>query len=105
MSRDPADVSHAPVDVLRVDILDEIRSAGDVGEVAAGAVLAPFRLAGGAARVHQEEWIVGEHFLRGDPAAAVSLQEVVDDEIASPHERRRAGIAAGVALPDEDLVD
>ena len=52
---DPADVRHAPVRVVRVDVLVELRRAGHVGEVAAGGVLAALRAAGGAGRVHQEQ--------------------------------------------------
>ena len=46
---DPADVRDAPVGVARVDVLVVLRRAGDIGEVAAGAVLAALRAAGRAA--------------------------------------------------------
>src|SRR3989442_14959536 len=61
MPRDPADVGHAPVNVFGMNVLVVLGSSGDVGEIAARAVLASFRLAGRAAGVHQEERGFGIH--------------------------------------------
>src|SRR4029077_11323789 len=43
---DPADVGHAPVRVLRVDVLVELGRPGHVGQVAAGGVLAALGASG-----------------------------------------------------------
>ncbi len=43
---DPADVGHAPVNVFGMNVLVILRSARDVGEIAAGAMLAALGLAG-----------------------------------------------------------
>ena len=102
---DPADVGHAPVDVLRVDVLDVLRSPRDVGEVAARPVLAALGLSGRAARVHEEERRLGVHRDRLDPGAVVILQDLVDEEVAALHHRRGRGVLLRIALPDEDLVD
>ncbi len=59
MAGDPADIGHAPVDVFGKKVLVIPSGAGDVSEVAAGAVLAALGLAGGAAGVHEEERSVG----------------------------------------------
>src|SRR5208337_1040232 len=53
MTGDPADIGHAPVDVLGMDILNVFRRSSHVGEVSPGAVLATLGLASGAARIHQ----------------------------------------------------
>src|SRR6516164_9403991 len=39
MTGDPADIGHAPVDILRMDVLNVFRRPCDVGQVSAGAVL------------------------------------------------------------------
>ena len=70
VARDPADVRHAPVHVLRVDVLVVLRGPGDVGQIAAGAVLAALGLARRAARVHQEERRFRVHRHRIDLRAA-----------------------------------
>ena len=41
----PADVGHAPVDILRMDVLVELGGARHIREVATGSMLAAFRLA------------------------------------------------------------
>ena len=105
MAGDPADVGHAPIDVLGVDVLDVFGGAGGISEIAAGAVLASLGLAGGAAGVHQEQRRLGRHRHRLDPLAGMVLEHIVDDEIAAlDHRRRRRGLA-GVALPHQHLVD
>ncbi len=43
MPGDPADVRHAPVNVLRMDILDILRSSRHIGQVSARAMLASLR--------------------------------------------------------------
>src|SRR5262249_47753726 len=52
MTGNPADIGHAPVDVLGMDVLNVLRRPGYVGEISAGAMLTALRSAGGAARVH-----------------------------------------------------
>src|SRR5208337_2396466 len=54
MTGDPADIGHAPVDVLGMDVLNVFRRSSHVGEVSPGAVLAALGLPSGAARIHQE---------------------------------------------------
>ena len=102
---DPADVSHAPVHVVGMDVLVILGRAGDVGEVAAGAMLAALGFAGGAAGVHQEERSVGIHGNGLDDVPAIIFQDFVDEKIAL-HDHGRVGIVfAVVAPPDQDFVD
>src|SRR5208337_1466559 len=61
VARDPADVGHAPVNILGMNVLDVLGGAGDIGEVAAGAMLAAFGLAGAAAGVHKKQRRLGIH--------------------------------------------
>src|SRR2546425_2791580 len=44
VSRDPADVRHAPIDILGMDVLYVLRSPGYIGEIAADRVLCAFGL-------------------------------------------------------------
>ncbi len=88
-----------------MNVLDVLRGARHVGEVAARAVLAALRLSGRAARVHEEERRFGVHRDRLHPRAVVVLQDLVDEEVAAFDHRRRRGVLLRVALPDEDLVD
>ncbi len=81
MAGDPADVGHAPVHVIRVDVLVVLGRPGDVGEVAAGAVLAALGAAGGAAGVHQEQRRLGRHGYRLDGSSLVLAEEVVDEDV------------------------
>src|SRR5271166_3642681 len=97
MTRDPADIGHAPVDVLGMNVLNVFRRPGDVSEIPAGAVLTALRLPGGAARVHQEQGGFGRHLHRIDPAVAEERQHLIDDEIAALDQRRLARIALRVA--------
>src|SRR5260221_8327597 len=101
----PADVGHAPVDVLGMDVLVILGGAGDVGEISAGAVLATFGLAGGAAGIHQKKRCFG--ILRNwfYNLVAVIFQDIIHDVIAA-HDHGRVGrIFCGIALPDENLFD
>ena len=101
---DPADVGHAPVGVLRVDVLVVLGRPGHVGQVAAGAVLGALGPSRGAAGVHQEQRRLGRHGHRRHDLAAVAGQHVVDEEVAALGHRRLRGILARVAPPDQDLV-
>ena len=102
---DPADVRHAPVRVVRVDVLVVLRRAGHVGEVAADGVLAALRAAGGAAGVHQEQRVGRLQRDRLDDLALVRGQQVVDEDVAALDHRRLGRVLAGVAAEDEHLVD
>src|SRR3990172_441725 len=55
MTRDPADIRHAPINILGMDILVELGGSRDVGQKAAGAVLATLGLARRSTGVHQKE--------------------------------------------------
>ena len=102
---DPADVGHAPVGVVGVDVLVVLRGAGDVGEVAAGAVLAALGSGRGAAGVHQEQRRLGGHRHRLDDACRGTRR---GGRRRRSRVRRPSGSArrtAGVASPDEHLVD
>src|SRR5438445_4182893 len=55
MPRDPTDISHAPVDIFRMNILVVLGCSRDIGQVAAGAMLATLGFAGSPARVQQVE--------------------------------------------------
>ena len=105
MPGDPADVGHAPVDVFGVDVLVILGGAGNIGEIAAGAVLAALGLAGGAAGVHEEERIFGFHGDGFDDAVAIILDHVVDEEIALHDHGRVGSELVRIALPDENLVN
>src|SRR5215471_7507684 len=105
MAGDPADIGHAPVDVFRVDVLDVFRGAGDISQITARAVLASLRLTRRSAGVHEEERRVGRHRLRLDPSAATTLEQIVDDVIATLNDRLRARIFSWMTLPDQHLLD
>src|SRR5207244_3850913 len=64
--RDPADICHAPIDILRMNVLDEFGSASDIGQISPDAVLAAFGAARGATGVHQEERCFRWHGHRSD---------------------------------------
>src|SRR5260221_1079009 len=102
---DPADVGHAPVNVFGMDVLVILGSARHIGEVTAGAMLAAFGFAGGAAGVHQEEWIFGLHLDRFNDGVAVILEHIVDEIIAAHDHRDVGSILVLVAAPDENLVN
>src|SRR5207302_5660506 len=104
VSRDPADVRHAPIDILGMDVLYVLRSPGYIGEIAADRVLRAFGLTGGAAGVHEEQRRFRSHLHRVDALATVLRQKVVDNEIASFDELRLAGIPARMPLPDEHFL-
>src|SRR5271156_3819708 len=103
MAGDPADVGHAPIDVVGMDVLVILGGGGYVGEVAAGAVLAAFGLAGGAAGVHEKEWgfrVLGD----GIDEVVVIVVEDVFDEVVAAHDHWGFGAeVAVVALPDQDF--
>src|SRR5205823_1189251 len=83
VSGDPADVRHAPVDILGMKILVILGSAGDVGEISASAVLAALWFAGGAAGVHEEER--GFRVLRDgrDDVVPIVGENFIDEKIAA----------------------
>src|SRR6266403_335237 len=83
MAGDPADVSHAPVDVFGMNVLVILGGADDVSEIAAGAVLAALGLAGGAAGVHEEERSFGVLRDGLDDLAAIVFQDIVAEEVAA----------------------
>ena len=105
MTGDPADIGHAPVHVLGMDVLNVFRGSGDVSEIPAGTVLTALRLAGGAARIHQEQRVFGQHLYRIDPAVAEERQHLVHDEIAALDQRRLGRIAPRVPLPHQHLLE
>ena len=73
-----------------MNVLVILRRSGDVGQIAAGAMLAAFRLAGRAAGVHQEERSFGVHRNGLDDVTAIIFQHFVDEEIAL-HDHGRFG--------------
>ena len=77
---DPADVGETPVGVLGMDVLVVLGRPGDVGQVAAGAVLATLGPAGGTAGVHQKQGRFGRHGHRLDQLPAIVAQ-LVDEEV------------------------
>ena len=84
---DPADISEAPVGVLRMDVLVVLRRTGDVGEISAGAVLAALRLTRRSARVHEKQRRLGGHRDRLDQLFAVVVHELVHEEVAAVDHR------------------
>ncbi len=102
---DPADISHAPVDIFGVNVLIKLGSAGDVSEVTASPVLAALGFAGGAAGVHEEKRILGIHRNGLDDTVPIILEDIVDKIIALENHGRIGSVAVGIAFPDENLVD
>ena len=105
VSRDPADVCHAPIDVLGMNVENPFRRGGDVGQVPGDAVLHALGLARGPARVHQEQ---GSFRRQGDGLDLLSLvllEEVVHEGIAARDHGRLGGILSGIPLPHQDLID
>src|SRR6266568_1244981 len=102
---DPADVGHAPVHVLGMNVLVILGRAGDVGEITTGAMLTAFGFACRAAGVHEEER--GFRVLRDglDSLAAIVLEDIINEVVASHDHGRFGGVFSGIALPNEDLVD
>src|SRR5882762_932481 len=105
MAGDPANVGHAPVDVFEMNVLVILGGAGDVGEIAAGAVLAALGFAGGAAGIHEEERSFGVLRDGLDDLAAIVFQDIVDEEVAARGHGRIGSVFSWVALPDKDLVN
>src|ERR1700758_957243 len=105
MTGNPADVSHAPVNVFGMNVLIILGGTGDIGEVATGAMLAAFRFAGGAAGVHQEERVFGVHGNGLDHSVPIILEDLVDEKVALHNHGRVGSVPVRVALPYEDLVD
>src|SRR5216684_1784689 len=68
-------------------------------------MLAAFRLAGGAAGVHQEERSFGVERDGCNDFAAVVSQNFIDKKIAADNHRSFRGSFANVTAPDEDLID
>ena len=101
---DPADVGHAPVHVVRVDVQVVPGRAGHVGQVAAGGVLAALGAAGGAAGVHQEQRRLGRHGDRLDGLPGVPGKHFVDEEVPAVDHRGLRLVLAGTAPPDQHLV-
>ena len=102
---DPADVGHAPVRVVRMDVLVVLGRPGHVGQVAAGGVLAALGTPGGAAGVHQEQRRLGRHGDRLDDGALVLGEQFVDEDVPALDHRGLGRVLAGEAPPDQDLVD
>src|SRR6267142_7005909 len=105
MAGDPADIRHAPVDVFGMNVLVIPGGAGDVGEIAAGAMLAAFGLAGGTAGVHEEERSIGVLRDGLDGLSRKIFQNFVHIKIAAHDHRRFGSVVACIAAPDQDLVD
>ena len=63
MARDPPDVGGAPEDVVVPEVEHFLRRRGHAGEIAAGGVHDPLRLAGGARRVEDEQHVLRVHRL------------------------------------------
>src|SRR3984885_1947955 len=102
---DPADVRHAPVGVVRVDVLVVLRRAGHVGEVAADGVLAALGTPGGAGGVHQEQRVRRLQRHRLDDLALVRGEQVVDEDVPPLDHRGGGGVLARVTAEDENRVD
>src|SRR6266849_6766419 len=85
---DPSDIRHAPIDVLGMDVLNVFGSPGDIGQVAAGSMLASLGFSGGSAGVHKKEGSFGVHWNRLDPLAAKILQDFVN-KVVPPFNHRR----------------
>ena len=104
VARDPADVGHAPVNILGMNVLDVFGGTGHIREVAASAVLAAFGLSGAAAGVHEEQRRLRIHGDGRHDLTRVIGEHFVNPEIAPFHKRRSRRTLAGVPAPDQDLV-
>src|SRR5580700_1423914 len=102
---DPADVRHAPVGVVRVDVLVVLGRPGHVRHVTADGVLAALRTACRAGRVHQEQRVRRRQPRRLDDLALVRGQQVVNEDVPPLDHRGLGRVLAGVAAEDENLVD
>ena len=88
-----------------MDVLVVLRGAGDVREVAAGAVLAPLGPGRRAARVHEEQRGLGRHGDRLDHPPPVVREQLVDEEVPAGDHRALRRVPAGVPSPHQHLVD
>ena len=88
MPRDPADIRHAPINILGIDILVELGGSRDVGQKAAGAVLATLGLARRSTGVHQKEGGFRIHGNRLDFCVLEILQDLIHEIIAPRHHAR-----------------
>ena len=104
VTRDPADVGHAPVHVFGMNVLDVLGSAGHIGEVAASAVLAAFGLSGASAGVHKKQRRFRIHRNGRHDFTHVFGEDLVNPDVAPFHKRRSGGIPTGVPPPNQDLV-
>src|SRR5882762_2233738 len=103
MAGDPADVGHAQVDVFGMNVLVILGGAGDVGEVASGAVLAALGFAGRAAGVHQEERSFGVQRDGLDELAAILFQDFVNEEVSAHDHGCFGSVFSWIAFPHQDL--
>ena len=99
VARDPADVGGAPVDVVVLEVEDRLGGRGDVGEVAAGRVQDALGLAGRAARVEDEERVLGVELRRRAFGLASAIARATRDRGPS------ASRPAAGALDDDDVLD
>ena len=68
-------------------------------------MLTTLRFSGGAACIHQEQRLLGQHLLRCNPGAVVFFQLLVDDNVTSFNLRGLHVVYSGMTLPDQELVD
>src|SRR6516165_6987643 len=105
MPGDPADIRHAPVNVLGMDILDVFRGSRHVGQVSARAVLATLRPAGCPAGVHEKQRRFCRHRHWGNLAARELLHHLAKVVVATRDHRGGSGATVAQATPIQNLVD
>ena len=88
-----------------MDVLVVLRGAGHVAEVATDRVLGPLRAARGAARVHQEQRVVGGQRLGLHLLPAVVAEQIVDEVVPALDHRALGVVLAGDPPPHEHLLD
>src|ERR1035438_2808257 len=104
VARDPADVGHAPVNIFGMNVLNVLRSAGDIRHVSAGAMLAAFGFAGAPAGVHKEERGFRVHGNGRHDLTGVIGKNFVDEHIPPFNKGGSGGILARVPAPDQNLI-
>ncbi len=104
VARDPADVRHAPIHIFGMNILNVLRGAGHIRQVAARAMLASLRLSSAAAGVHEKQRSLRIHREGSHNLTRVVRQNLVHPEIAAFHKRRSGRALARLPPPHQDLI-
>src|ERR1043165_7811361 len=105
MPGDPANIRHAPINIGGMNVLVVLRGTRNVREIPASPMLATFRLAGGPAGVHQKQWSfrIQRHGL--NDLVPIIFENIFNEEVAASNYLAFGTEVAGIALPDQNLID